>query len=91
MKMEGEGDWNAPMHVGLKCRLGRKIHISLNEETFEIYAIEAMSSSIDDAPALPDLLNHVPPDEEIGSVAADCAYDTRKCHVAICPFGHSTL
>jgi hypothetical protein len=28
---------------------------------------------------LPDLLNQIPPDEVIGSVTADGAYDTRKC------------
>ena len=32
---------------------------------------------------LPDLLNQIPPDQEIGSVTADGAYDTRKCHDAI--------
>jgi hypothetical protein len=38
-----------------------------------------------DAPMLPDLLNQMPPDEVIGSVTADGAYDTRKCHDAIAP------
>lgn len=42
-----------------------------------------MSSSIGDAPVLPDLLNQIPPDKEIASVTADGAYDTRKCHDAI--------
>ena len=32
---------------------------------------------------LPDLLNQIPPDQDIGSVTADGAYDTRKCHEAI--------
>ena len=32
---------------------------------------------------LPDLLNQIPPDQELGSVTADGAYDTRKCHDAI--------
>ena len=36
-----------------------------------------------DAPMLPDLLNQIPPDQDIGSVTADGAYDTRKCHEAI--------
>lgn len=32
---------------------------------------------------LPDLLSQISPDEGIGSVTADGAYDTRKCHDAI--------
>ncbi|AGI74569.1 IS5 family transposase [Octadecabacter arcticus 238] len=83
IKAEGEGEWNARKHGGSKRRLWRKIHIGIDEKTLEIRAIEANSSSIGDAPVLPDLLNQIPPDEEIGSVTADGAYDTRKCHNAI--------
>jgi hypothetical protein len=32
---------------------------------------------------LPDLLDQIPPDQEIGTVTGDGAYDTRKCHDAI--------
>lgn len=32
---------------------------------------------------LPELLDQIPLDQEIGSVTADGAYDTRKCHDAI--------
>jgi len=80
IKAEGEGEWNARKHGGPKRRLWRKIHIGIDEQTLEIRAIEVTSSSIGDAPILPDLLNQIPPDQEIGSVTADGAYDTRKCH-----------
>lgn len=83
IKAEGEGEWNARKHGGSKRRLWRKIHIGIDEETLEIRSIEATSSSIGDAPVLPDLLNQIPLDEEIGSVTADGAYDTRKCHDTI--------
>ena len=83
IKAEGEGEWNARKHGGSKRRLWRKIHIGIDEETLEIRAIEVTSSSIGDAPMLPDLLSQIPPDEDIGSVTADGAYDTRKCHDAI--------
>ena len=83
IKAEGEGEWNARKHGGSKRRLWRKIHIGIDEQTLEIRAIEATSSSIGDAPVLPDLINQIPPDEEIGSVTADGACDTRKCHDAI--------
>jgi len=32
---------------------------------------------------LPELLNQIPNDQDIGSVTGDGAYDTRKCHDAI--------
>ncbi len=32
---------------------------------------------------LPDLLGQIPADEPIGTVTADGAYDTRRCHKAI--------
>ena len=59
------------------------MHIGIGEQTLEIRTIELTSSSIGDAPILPDLLNQIPPDQELGSVTADAAYDTRKCHDAI--------
>ena len=36
---------------------------------------------------LPELLSQIPPDQEIASVTADGAYDTRKCHDAIADRG----
>ena len=83
IKAKGEGEWNARKHDRLKHRLWRKVHIGIDEETLEIRAVEAASSSIGDAPVLPDLLNKIPPDEEIGSVTVDGAYNTRECHNAI--------
>ena len=44
---------------------------------------EVTGSNVGDAPVLPDFLDQIPSDEEIGSVTADGAYDTRKCHEAI--------
>ena len=78
-----EGEWNARKHGGPKRRLWRKIHIGIDEETLEIRAVEVTTSSIDDAPMLPDLLNQIPADEDISSVTADGVFDTRKCHDAI--------
>jgi hypothetical protein len=83
IKAEGEGEWNARKYGGPKRRLWRKIHIGLDEQTLEIRTIEVTSSSIGDAPILPDRLNQIPSGQELGSVTADGAYDTRKCHDAI--------
>jgi hypothetical protein len=65
---------------GPKRRLWRKIHIGIDEKTLEIRAIACWAM---DAPTLPDLLNQIPPEQELGSVTVDGAYDTRKCHDAI--------
>ena len=83
IKAEGEGEWNARKHGGPKRRIWRKLHIGIDEETLEVRAVEVTGSNIGDAPILPDLLDQIPADEQIGSVTADGAYDTRKCHEAI--------
>ena len=87
IKVEGEGEWNARKHGGSKRRVWRKIHIGIDEQTLEIRAAEFTSSDVGDAPMLPQLLDQIPPDQEIASVTADGAYDTRKCHDAIAERG----
>lgn len=83
IKVEGEGEWNARKHGGPKRRVWRKIHLGIDEQTLEVRAVEITGSHIGDAPVLPYLLSQIPASEEIGSVTADGAYDTRKCHDAI--------
>jgi hypothetical protein len=82
-KVEGEGAWNARKHGGTKRRVWRKIHIGLDEQTLEIRAAGFTTSDVGDAPILPDLLDQIPPEQQIASVTADGAFDTRKCHDAI--------
>jgi hypothetical protein len=60
---------------GSKRRVWRKIHIGIDERTLELRAVEVTGSTIGDAPMLPELLNQIPPDQDIGSVTADGAYD----------------
>ncbi|UYV39522.1 IS5 family transposase [Rhodobacteraceae bacterium D3-12] len=83
IKFEGEGEWNARKHGGSKRRIWRKIHLGIDEETLEVRAVEVTTSNVGDAPMLPELLAQSPHDQNIGSVTADGAYDTRKCHDAI--------
>ena len=59
----------------------------VDEQTLEIRALEITGSNVGDAPMLPELLSQIPPDVEIGSVTADGAYDTRKCHDAVADRG----
>ncbi|WP_127563116.1 IS5 family transposase, partial [Nioella ostreopsis] len=44
-----------------------------------------------DSPVLPDLLDQIPDDEDIGTVTADGAYDTRRCHSAIIAHGGTAI
>jgi hypothetical protein len=94
IKVEGEGEWNARKHGSPKRRVWRTIHIGIDEQTLEIRAVEITGSNTGDAPMLPHLLNQIPRDQHIGSVTADGACDTRRCHNAIVDrgasaFGHS--
>ena len=83
IKVEGEGEWNARKHGGAKRRVWRKIDIGIDEKPLEIRAAEFTTSDVGDAPMLPELLDQIPSDQEIASVTADGAFDTRKCHDAI--------
>ena len=91
IKVEGEGEWNARKHGGTKRRIWRKIHVGIDERTLEIRAAEFTTSDIGDAPMLPELLDQIPPDQEIASVTADGAFDTRKCHDAIAAKGAAAI
>ncbi len=91
LKVEGEGEWNARKHGGPKRRVWRKIHLGIDEGTLEIRAIEVTSSDVGDAPMLPELLAQIAPDQDIASVTADGAFDTRKCHDAIAERGAAAI
>ena len=51
--------------------------------TGDMRGVEFTSSQTGDIPVLPGLLAQIPPDQAIGTVTADGAYDTRTCHAAI--------
>ena len=53
-----------------KRRIWRKIHIGIDEETLEVRAVEVTTSNMGDAPMLPELLDQIPGDQDIGSVTA---------------------
>ncbi len=87
IKVEGEGEWHARKHGGTKRRVWRKIHLGIDEQTLEVRAVAISGNHICDAPVLPDLLSQTPPEQEIGIVTAEGAYDTRQCHDAIADRG----
>jgi hypothetical protein len=66
--------------IAQQCTKGwRKIHIVIDEETLEVRAIEVTSRNIGDAPMLPELLNQIPPDQDIGSVTAPSVHAGMHC------------
>lgn len=90
-KTEGEGEWNARKHCGSKKRLWRKLHLGLQEETLEIRALGITTSNVGDTPMLPDLLEQISPDQNIATVTADWAYDTRRSHNVIAARGAAAI
>lgn len=56
-------------------------------ETLEFRAVEITRSHMGDTSVLPHRLNQIPAQEQIRSVTAKGAYDTRKCHDAIADHG----
>ncbi|KEO50584.1 IS5 family transposase, partial [Thioclava indica] len=84
----------ARKHGPSRRRQWRKVRIAMDTETGDIRAVEFTSSRQGDSPLLPDLLSQIPEGEEIATVTADGAYDTRRCQTAIIEhgadaFGHS--
>ena len=61
------------------------------KHTSDIRAVEFTPSPEGDSPVLPDLLGQIPQDEDIGTVTADGAYDTRRCHSAIIARGGTAV
>ena len=54
----------------------------MDTATSDIRAVEFTSSREGDSPVLPDLRGQIPENERIGTVTADGADDTRRCHTA---------
>ena len=80
-----------PQACGPKKRPWRKLHLGMDEETLEIRAVGVTASNIGDAPMLSDLLEQIPPDQEIATVTADGAYNTRRCHNVIAARGAAAI
>ena len=55
----------------------------IDAQTLAIRAAKFTTSDVGDAPMLPERLDQIPPEQQIASVTADGAFDTRKCHEAI--------
>ena len=83
IKFLGDGEWQARKHGVQGRRQWRKVHLAMDTATSDIRAVEFTPSREGDSPVLPELLDQIPEGEEIGTVTADGAYGTRRCHTAI--------
>ena len=79
----GDGEWQARKHGVQGRRQWRKVHLAMDTAPPDIRAVEFTPSSDGYSPVLLELLDQIPEDEEIATVTADGACDTRRCHTAI--------
>ena len=91
IKFLGDGEWQARKHGVQGRRQWRKVHLAMDTATSDIRAVEFTPSREGDSPVLPDLLGQIPEDEDIGTVTADGAYDTRRCHGAVIARGGTAI
>lgn len=87
IKFVGDGEWQARKHGASRRRQWRKMHPAMNTATGDIRAVEFTPSCEGDCSVLPDLLDQLPQDKQIGTVTADDPCDTRRCHTTIIECG----
>ena len=87
VKMAGESEWQVRRHGASRRRQWRKGHLAMDMATGDVRAVEFTPSRAGNSPGLPDLLAQIPRSEQIGTVTADGACDTRACHTAIAEQG----
>jgi len=80
LKVFGEGEWKVRQHGYSKRRTWRKLHLSVEPGSQEIQAVVLSEASLDDAGAVPGLLEQMEgPVEQLGG---DGAYDKKKVYDA---------
>ena len=60
-----------------------KVHLAMDAAPSEIRAVAFTPGGDGDSPVSPDPLDRIAESEDIGTVTADGAHDTRHCHTAI--------
>lgn len=79
IKFLGDGEWQVRKHGVQGRRQWCKVHPAMDTATSDIRAVEFTPSREGDSPVLSELLDQSPEAEQIGTVTADGAYDTRRC------------
>jgi hypothetical protein len=82
IKFLGNGGWQARKHSVQGRRPWRKVHLAMYTATSDIWALEFTTSRDGDSPVLAELLEQISVGENISTVTADGACDTRRCHKA---------
>ena len=80
LKVFGEGEWKVRQHGYSKRRTWRKLHLSVDSGSQEIQAVVLSEASLDDAGAVPELLDQMV--EPVEQMSGDGAYDKRKVYHA---------
>jgi hypothetical protein len=79
LKIYGEGEWKVRCHGKSKRRGWRKLHLAVNPDTHEIVGLELTDHKTHDCDKIDDVL----PNQNLGEVCADGAYDNKKSYDAI--------
>ena len=86
----GDGEWRVRRPGSGRRRQGQGPP-AMDVATGDIRAVELTSSREGDSPVRPSLLAQLPPDQAIGTVTADGACGTRRCHTAIAEHGATAI
>ncbi|SDL90633.1 Transposase DDE domain-containing protein [Paracoccus chinensis] len=84
IKFLGDGEWQARKHGVQRRRQWRKVHLAMDAATSDIRAVEFTPSRDGDSPILPELLDQIPEDEEIGTVTAALTLPSRSAKMRSC-------
>lgn len=85
LKVFGEGEWKVRQHGYTKRRTWRKLHLSVDSGSQEIQAVVLSEASLDDAGAVPAMLEQIT--EPIEQLDGDGAYDKRKVYDSCDEYG----
>ncbi len=91
IKLVGDGEWLARKHGTHRRRQYRCVHLATDTASGDIPGVEFTSSREGDSLVLPDHLSQIPPDEQIGTVTGDGAFDNRRCTTAILDRGGAAV
>lgn len=77
LKVYGEGEWKVRKHGKDRRRVWKKLHLSVDEATGEVLAVEMTGGDAADGPLLPQLVaESQAAGGEVGQASADGAYDS---------------
>ena len=80
LKVYGEREWHARQRSARWRRTWRKPHLAVDAGNHEMISAELTATFVGDAEVPPTLLEQLPADESVASVAADGAWDTQTRH-----------